>query len=265
MSSDRNPTTFLRLDIVLILSVLGLITIGIAFIYSSGVTSEGVLVSGEWFRQIIWAATGILLMVIFALIDYRKWKQWSLPAYGGVLLLLVLVLLVGNYVKGARARLGIGPVGIQPSEFGKLAVIVLLAWWFEDRGRGQDGVRTWLSAIVMTAVPMMLILAQPDLGTAVVYIPIFLAISFAAGVDWKLLLFPLLAGLLMILGILGYAWSEHIAHSSVSFFLLFTDWRVGVMAVLPNAFPVVVLFGFMGYSGIPLNIGTAMAAAIASV
>ena len=198
--------------------------------------------SGEWFRQILWAASGVLLMVTFALIDYRRWKGWSLPAYGAVLLLLILVLLVGNYVKGARARIGIGAVGIQPSEFGKLAVIVLLAWWFEDRGRGQNNFRTWLSAIGMTALPMFLILAQPDLGTAIVYIPIFLAISFAAGVDWRLLVFPLLAGLLMIAGILGYAWSEHIANSTVSFFLRFTEWRL-IRIIVPALLFLALLLG----------------------
>lgn len=226
MSSDRSPTTFLRLDIVLILCVFGLIAMGIAFIYSSGVTSEGIQVSGEWFRQIIWAITGIVLMVVVALIDYRRWKQWAIPAYIGILVLLIIVLLIGNYVKGARAWIGIGSVGIQPSEFAKLTTIVLLASWFESRGRGKDVLRTWLGAIGITAVPMLLILAQPDLGTALVYIPILLAMAFAAGLDWRLLIFPVLVGMLMIAGILGFAWNEYIATTPGSFFLLFTDWKL---------------------------------------
>ncbi len=244
MSNDRGPTTFLRLDIVLILSVLGLISLGIAFIYSSGVTSGGVQVSAEWIRQIIWAVTGMALMTTFALIDYRRWKQWAVPAYTGILVLLVMVLLFGNYVKGARAWIGIGPVGIQPSEFGKLAVIVILARWFEDRGKGKDGIRTFLGAIAVTGIPMLLILVQPDLGTAIVYIPILLAMAFAAGVDWRLLLFPVLVGIFVVVGVLGYAWNEHIATTSRSFFNLFTDWKMMRITI-----PAIILLALLLFGG----------------
>ena len=223
MSSDRAPTTFLRLDIILILCVLGLIAMGIAFIYSSGVTSEGLQVSGEWIRQIIWAVTGIALMTGFALIDYRRWNDWAVPFYAAILVLLALVLLFGNYVNGARAWIGIGSVGIQPSEFAKLAVIIILSWWYGDRNRTSVSMRVWLIAMVLTGIPMLFILAQPDLGTTLVFFPIFLAISFAAGVDWRLLLFPVLVGALVISGVLGLAWSEHIAQSSGNFFRLFTE------------------------------------------
>ncbi|MCG8454476.1 MAG: rod shape-determining protein RodA [Spirochaetales bacterium] len=234
MNVDRQrSTTFLRLDIVLILSVVGLMALGIAFIYSSGVTSDGIQVSGEWVRQIIWSSTGLLLMAAFAMIDYRRWKQWVIPLYGIGILLLILVLVTGNYVKGARAWLGIGSVGVQPSEFMKLASILMLAWWFEERGRGIDGLRVWIGAFVITLIPMGLILLQPDLGTAIVYIPILFAMAFCAGVRWNLLLFPLLAGILMILGTLGYAWSEYITIAPSGFFRLFTEKRM-ISVALPS-------------------------------
>ena len=231
MTSERTPTTFLGLDIVLLLSVLGLVSLGIAFIYSSGVTSEGIQVSNEWMRQIIWSGSGILLMAVFALVDYRRWRQWAPAFYAGGLILLVLVLLVGNYVKGARAWLGVGSVGVQPSEFGKLALIIMLARWFEDGGRGQDAFRVWVGAILITVVPLVLVLIQPDLGTAVVYIPILLAMAFVAGVDWSLLLFPLAVGALIIVGVLGLAWSEYIAVAPSGFFRLFTEGRYFRIAV----------------------------------
>jgi rod shape determining protein RodA len=230
---QRTPTTFLRLDIVLILCVLGLMALGIAFIYSSGVTSDGVQVSDEWFKQIIWAASGIVLLVVFSLIDYRRWKRWAIPGYLGVLLLLVLVLLVGNYVKGARAWIGIKGIGVQPSEFGKLFTIIMLAWWFDERSRGQDEIRVWIGGIVLTLIPVLLILIQPDLGTAVVYLPIFIAIAFSAGVGWKLLLFPILVGVLAGIGILGFAWSEFISNTPLGFFRLFVESRL-IRIVLPS-------------------------------
>lgn len=222
MKRDDSPTTFLRLDIVLILCILGLMALGIAFIYSSGVTSEGIQVSEEWMRQIIWSAGGLGLMTAFAFIDYGKLKSWSIAIYLGTIALLILVLVIGKYVRGAKAWLGIGRIGIQPSEFAKLSLIIVLAWWFEERSRGQDTIRVWLIAAGITALPILLILLQPDLGTAFVFIPILLAMAFAAGMDWRILLFPLTVGVIVIIGILGYAWSEYIAVTPVGFFQLFT-------------------------------------------
>ncbi|MDF1568143.1 MAG: rod shape-determining protein RodA [Spirochaetaceae bacterium] len=244
MSQDRSPTTFLRLDIVLILCVLGLMALGIAFIYSSGVTSEGYRVSDEWSKQIIWSATGLVLMVMFSFIDYHRWKQWAVPSYIAILVLLVSVLIFGNYVKGARAWIGIGGIGIQPSEFGKLVLIITLAWWFDERGRGADGLRVWLGAIGLTAVPMLLILIQPDLGTAFVYIPILIAMAFISGLDWKYLIFPIVTGLIIVVGVLGYAWSENIAATSSGFFRLFSEWKL-IRIVLP-AFGLLTILAFIG-------------------
>ncbi len=198
-------------------------SLGIAFIYSSGVTSDGVQVSDEWFKQIIWSVTGLFLMTSFALIDYRRWKRWALPSYLGIILLLVLVLLVGNYVKGARAWVGVGAVGIQPSEFGKIALIITLAWWFDSRGREEGDFRLWLGSIIITLIPVILVLIQPDLGTAFVYFPILLSIAFVAKVRWTYIMFPLLVAILSIFGILGFAWSEYILRTPAGFFKLFSE------------------------------------------
>jgi len=231
--AKHDNTSSLRLDIVLVFCVIGLIALGVAFIYSSGVTSAGKQVSIEWLKQIMWSVGGLVLMVLFAWMDYRKWKPLVFSIYLGTLLLLLLVLLFGSYVKGARAWMGVGGVGIQPSEFGKLSLILFLAWWFDERGIGQDRTRIWLAAIVVTALPMLLVLLQPDLGTAMVYIPIFLAIAFTAGIGWKYLLFPILLGVLMAMGVLGYAWSEHIAATSARFFRLFSEIEL-IRIALPS-------------------------------
>lgn len=242
---QRSPTTFLRLDIVLILCVLGLMSLGIAFIYSSGVTSDGVQVSEEWIKQIIWSASGLALLLVFSLIDYRRWKQWAVPAYFAALLLLILVLLVGNYVKGARAWIGFGGIGVQPSEFGKLFTILMLSWWFDERSRGQDELRVWVGAIVLTLIPVLLILAQPDLGTAMVYLPIMLAIAVSAGVRWTLLLFPVVVAILSGIGILGYAWSEFISNTPAGFFRLFVESRL-IVITLPSILGLTILI-FLGW------------------
>lgn len=232
MNQDREGITFLRIDLGLVLSVLGLMALGIAFIYSSGITSEGQQVSREWIRQVIWSVSGIVLMAVMVLIDYRKWRALALPLYAVLLFTLLLVFMVGSYVKGVRAWLGFAGVGIQPSEFGKLVLIIMLAWWFDERGRGVSDLRQSLGAIVITGIPTFLILLQPDLGTAFVYIPILLVIAFFAGIGWRLFLFPLAVGILVVLGVLGFAWNEHISRTPLSFFQLFTD-TIFLRTILP--------------------------------
>lgn len=219
--------------------------LGIAFIYSSGVTSDGIQVSDEWIKQIIWSGSGIILLLLFSLIDYRRWKQWAVPAYLAALLLLILVLLAGNYVKGARAWIGFGGIGVQPSEFGKIFTIIMLAWWFDERSRGQDEIRVWVGAIVLTLIPVLLILAQPDLGTAMVYLPIMLAIALSAGVRWKLLMFPVMVGIISGIGILGYAWSEFISNTPAGFFRLFLETRL-IVITLPSILGLTILI-FLGW------------------
>ncbi len=240
MGSNSNHKTFFRLDIVLILSVTALVTLGVAFIYSSGITSDGVQVSREWIRQIVWVVSGLILMTATALIDYRRWKQWALAFYLIILFLLVMVLIVGNYIKGAKAWLGVGSLGVQPSEFGKLALILVLAWWFDDWGTGVGLARNLSVAAVLTLLPVALILVQPDLGTAIVYLPIAWVMAFVSGINWRLLLFPLLTGILLIAGLLGFAWNEYIASSPASFYRIFSDSHV-IMILSITAFVFILL------------------------
>ena len=220
---NKASAGFFRIDASLILSVMGLMLLGLAFIYSSGVTSEGLQVSTEWIKQIVWATTGLVLMTVFAWLDYRRWRALILAIYIGLLLVLLLVLMVGDYVKGARAWLGLAGVGIQPSEFGKVILIIMLAWWYGRRGRGVPSLGRFFGATLITCIPVSLILFQPDLGTAFVYIPILFTISFFANVRWYILVFPLAVGILVVVGIIGFAWSEYVSHTPLGFFRVFTD------------------------------------------
>ena len=221
-----------KLDVVLFLSVISLQVLGVAFIYSSGITSEGYQVSSEWIKQIIWSSTGLILMTVFALVSYRFWRHWAIPIYAGITLLLILVLIFGDYIRGARAWIGIGGVGVQPSEFAKLSLIMALAWWFEERRETKSELRSWLGAIVLLLIPVSLVLIQPDLGTAIVFFPVFLVMSFSAGIGLRLIMFPVIIGVLVGMGILGYAWSEYISSSPSGFFLLFKEMRLMRIALL---------------------------------
>ncbi len=123
-----------------------------------------------WESQLLWLLGGCVAIVIFLLWDYRTFATLSYPIYAGVLLLLVGVLVRGKTVLGARRWLDLGPLRLQPSEFAKLAVILVLARYFHDRLPPKGGYRIWdlIVPFLLILVPAALTLKQPDLGTALI-------------------------------------------------------------------------------------------------
>ncbi len=177
----RSRSVF-EIDLYTALSAVVLVIIGILFIYSSGVTATGQIISREYLRQIAWATGGIGIMLALTFIDYRVFQRPAIAIFGGALLLLLITLAFGRVVNGARSWIGIGELGGQPSEFAKIALIIILARYYaadENRSRTFGG---FIAGLGITFVPVGLVLLQPDLGTAMVYIPIFLFVAFVAGV-----------------------------------------------------------------------------------
>ena len=193
--------SFIGFDFLLFFAVLGLIIIGILFIYSSGVTSTGVVVSNEYIKQIIWAISGIVLFVLFSYISYERYKNWAVYIYFISILLLIVTPIIGKEVNGAKSWLGIADIGIQPSEFSKISVILFLAYYFYSVKKEIKKLSKFLIGFIIVLVRMALILLQPDTGTAIVYFPIFLFMAFIAGADLKHIMFlifvALVAGILI--------------------------------------------------------------------
>ena len=122
---------FSLFDYVLFICVLLLTIIGIFFIYSSGVNSQKVLVSNEYIKQIFWGVSGIVLLIVVSLIDYRQIKRIIPWLFLALIVVLVYTKLFGRYVNGAKSWIGIAGFGIQPSEFGKIIFLLFLAWYLE--------------------------------------------------------------------------------------------------------------------------------------
>jgi rod shape determining protein RodA len=210
-------------DFILLAAAVVLVIIGILFIYSSGITSTGVLYSNEHIRQIVWAATGLLLLVLFTIISYTRLKGLSPHSYAAGLVLLLITLLAGRVVHGSRSWLGIGYLGIQPSEFTKITTILFLAAYLSSIGKGVRELPRFLLGLAIVVLPMWLILLQPDMGTALVYLPIFLAMSFMAGARLRHLFFILASGMvLIVLGVLP-AYERLIIGQEIPFLQVFTD------------------------------------------
>ncbi len=189
----------LEQDGLAILLVMGLLATGLTFIYSASWRGEETGIVGAWFsRQIVWAVTGGALAVVVALVDYRFWIRQAWWLYLGSLVLLGLVLVAGTKVYGAYRWLNVFGVLVQPSEFAKVALVVLLArvlggGAIHPRSFGTVGV-----AGLLMAVPFALILVEPDLGTAVILVPTTLFMLFAAGAALRYLLGLGLAGALLV-------------------------------------------------------------------
>ncbi|MDR1894324.1 MAG: rod shape-determining protein RodA [Spirochaetales bacterium] len=205
----------LGLDYILFACTLALMVIGILFIYSSGVSSAGVNYSTEYIRQIIWASVGLLIMIIFTYFDYNQLRGLSLYLYLGVILLLILTLFLGQEHNGAKSWLAWGRVGFQPSEFAKLSTGLFLGLYLENTRKDSASLKRFLTALGIMLVPFGLIFIQPDLGTSMVFLPMFIIITFIAGVKIRYLFFLVACSFLsVVIGMLP-AWEEFIAGHKV--------------------------------------------------
>ncbi len=182
----------------LTLSIFALIVIGIFFIYSAGFQSEQIPVSAMYRRQIGWAFLGLLGYITLAMNDYRRLANATWWIYAAVLFLLTLVLFVGTEVYGASRWLSLFGIRLQPSEFAKLAVILVVARYWARPGRMMNEPLDVILSLMMAGVPLILIVRQPDLGTAATLVPIVIGILFVGGVRLKYLMILLLLGLLLL-------------------------------------------------------------------
>jgi rod shape determining protein RodA len=191
--------TFFGFDILLLGSTMLLMTIGVFFIYSSGISSGGEFSTNEYLKQLIWVVSGIGILVFMLFINYAMFKDVSPYIYGFFILVLLFVLVFGKVKNGARSWIGLPDVGVQPSEFMKIATILFFATYLTGIGSKIEKIRYFLLGLAIILVPMGLILLQPDLGTSLVYIPIFIAMTLIAGARLRHIAFVCGCMLLMIL------------------------------------------------------------------
>ena len=229
-------------DYLLILVVLILVALGVLFIYSSSINSEGVSVTNEYIKQIIWASIGFGIMIFVTLYDYRKTESFTQYLYIFLIVLLIYTRIFGRYVNGAKSWIGIGEFGVQPSEFGKIFFILFLAK-FLDESKNMNQFKRFIYAIGILLLPMGLILIQPDLGTASVYIPIFLTMCFIAGIPVKYILYVLSFGILTVFFTVLPVWNEEIADKPLVFISVLTNLKL--RALLISSVLLITLLGYV--------------------
>lgn len=208
-------------DWITVICVVLLMIIGVVFVYSSGVSSTGQLISSEYIRQIVWVAISLLAMFAVVLLDPKRFADYTPIIYFVMIISLVYLIFFGRVVNGARSWLGIGSSGIQPSEFMKIATILFLSKYLSSTIHQADTIKRFLISLGIIILPMLLILMQPDFGTALVFLPIYVFIAYILDVNKKYLAFLVatvsLTGFLTVLPL----WQKYIASKSYNLLFLF--------------------------------------------
>jgi len=153
-------------------------------------------------RQILWFVIGLVVMVLLASLDYRRLVRAAPALYLLGLIGLAAVFALGRTVSGARRWVVLGPLSVQPSEIFKICFLLMAVWAITSRWAQPVGKLTLVLTLPIVAVPIVLIIKQPDLGTALLLVPVLVILLVGAGMRFKLLAGLALAGL----GALPLAW-----------------------------------------------------------
>jgi len=185
--------TLRRFDWLMFSAIAALLITSCIFIYSADYRNDHAA-GGLMVRQIVWAFVGLGCYGAASALDYRKLNSTHWWIYAAGLTALVLVLFVGMSVYGAHRWFKFGGITVQPSEFAKLATMFTMAAWLGNPATDVERFKTFVLAFVLAGVPFLLIAIEPDLGSAMVLLPIVVFLLFCAGVPLRPLLTLIGAG-----------------------------------------------------------------------
>ena len=191
-----------KFDFGIFIPVILLFVIGLAAIYSS--TFNHPTASGNFERQLIWGIAAFIIFFITYSLPTKSFKMISVPAYLFSLLLLVVVMVIGRKISGARSWLDLGPFGFQPSEFGKIGTILAMAAFLSRRNTDIDSFKDIIISLAIGFIPVMLILLEPDMGTALVFLGAILILIFWKGISLFGLFIVLSPGFVAIAALFGF-------------------------------------------------------------
>ena len=207
------------IDWWLLTAIVAVSAIGMMMIYSTTYDETSQLVGSKLMTQGYALVVGLIAFSFFMFVDYRVIANNSWVFYLAVIVALALVLMFGDVVGGSRRWLWFGPVNVQPSEFAKIALTILLAGYFAERSlRGVTFINLAFVSLV-TVIPFMLIVREPDLGSAAGLLPVAFAITYIAGLRFRVM------ALLVMLALLTtpVAWTYALEDYQRSRLLTFLD------------------------------------------
>jgi len=175
--NEKTKIDWLIVGFVVILMAISLIVLCSA---TSRMMSLGGM-TNYWLKQCVWLLCGFGAMLYFAHIDIRKIGKASYALYIINIVLLILVLIIGKKISGSQRWLQLGPMTIQPSEFMKMVYVIFMAWYLHQIKHQKWTLGKIMKTGFFTLIPMLLIVKEPDLGTTLVFVPIYLSMIFIAG------------------------------------------------------------------------------------
>lgn len=195
---DRRLVTHFNWTYLLLILIIS--AIGIANLYSA-TSSWTTAAQPVYLKQFYWLGLGLLVIVSICLFDYRHLEYLSVPLYGGNLLLLLLVLAIGRTSMGATRWIGLAGFNVQPSEIMKIVIIIILARYFSDKAHLRGfSMRELMTPGLILGIPALLIMKQPDLGTALLVLCIGGTMALFAGIQRSSMIFLAISGLAAVCG-----------------------------------------------------------------
>ena len=179
-----------RIEWATVISTIALVAFGVLML-STTAKADASALQNQAVQKAVLGAAGLALALAMAHVDYRVLHGLAAPLYVLGACALVLVLLVGDFDLGARRWFELGPIVIQPSELMKVAAVVAFAKYLSDRRDSTRSLRTVLVSLGIMLIPAGLIFLEPDLGTALIFGAIWMAMLFVAGARWWHLLLPI--------------------------------------------------------------------------
>jgi rod shape determining protein RodA len=174
----------------LLLSTFSLLAAGTLFIFSASYHDTGSYMT----KQFFWVAVSLFLLWVIPFVGYRAFLNVSYLLYVFAIFSLVLVSVMGELRFGAQRWISIGAFVFQPSEFAKFATVLALANFLGSNMRGEKEKRVILAALAMVFLPFLLILKQPDLGSALLFLPLGAVALFLWGIRYRGLIFAVVSG-----------------------------------------------------------------------
>jgi rod shape determining protein RodA len=173
-----------RIDLLLLLAAVGLMACSV---YTIGTATEGDVEGSPYYyviRQSVYGVVGLALMFLVARFDYSRMRELKLGLYAAMIGSILLVFAAGAAARGSQRWIELPFFRFQPSELGKLLLILALAAFVIDRSRRLSERETTSRIMLLAVLPAMLVVAQPDIGTGLVYITVGLVLLFVAGTKW---------------------------------------------------------------------------------
>src|SRR4051794_10770126 len=173
-----------RIDVLLLLAGMGLV--GCSVFVLAAATENDIPGNPHYYvtRQAVYGGVGVVLMLALSRFDYSRLRELKLGLYGAMIGLICLTFALGAAARGSQRWIALPFFNLQPSEVGKVLLILTLSAFAVDRVRRLDEWRTTCRIVLLAAFPAMLVVAQPDLGSGMVYIVIAGAVLFVAGTKW---------------------------------------------------------------------------------